>query len=151
MEEEMTIPEEQVREFDERILKALSHEPIPAHELADRIGLAWANSGELQVALASLLEEGKVGLIYGRGWFKFGDRRTAGLTPYDRGERLEPKPWVRPVPLMRWEDEEYGKVDFDNDESATIFIVHFEKEGEGYVLHVQNLAGDPLRVEVHGG
>jgi hypothetical protein len=147
MEEEMTIPEEQVREFDERILKALSHEPIPAHELADRIGLAWANSGELQVALASLLEEGKVGLIYGRGWFKFGDRRTAGLTPYDRGERLEPKPWVRPVPLIRREDEDYGKVDFDDDGDYTVATLWIERREDGsYVLKGYN--NEPLEVEI---
>lgn len=71
------------------------------------------------------------------------------LTPYDTGARLEPKLWVNPVSIDRAAllGEDYGKVDFDNDEGATEFVVHAEREGEGYVLHIDNLSETPLRVE----
>lgn len=38
---------------------------------------------------------------------------TRELTPYDTGEVCEPKPW-------RAEGDDFGKVDFDNDERATV-------------------------------
>lgn len=56
-----------------------------------------------------------------------------GLTPYDTGARCQPKVW----PLHAGEDNEdrYGKVDFDNDESATVTTVYVESGDDGYVLH----------------
>ena len=38
------------------------------------------------------------------------------LTLFDTGEALQPKPW--PVSSMQ-DDDDWGKVDFDNDEKAT--------------------------------
>ncbi len=40
---------------------------------------------------------------------------TNNLTPYDTGDRLEPQLW----PLGE-DPDSYGRVDFDNDESATV-------------------------------
>lgn len=49
------------------------------------------------------------------------------LTPYDTGDRLEPHRWrERPD-----QPEHYGKVDFDDDESATVATVHIEKTPSG--------------------
>lgn len=39
------------------------------------------------------------------------------LTPYDTGDRMEPKPW----PLRG--DDDYGRVDFENDEGGTTLTV----------------------------
>jgi hypothetical protein len=75
---------------------------------------------------------------------------TNQLTPYDTGERLEPIPWVqeearrhRTRPPADW-----GKVDFTNEEGATVFTAHAEREGEGYRLKVNDLSYTALRVEV---
>jgi hypothetical protein len=55
-----------------------------------------------------------------------------GLTPYDTGDRLEPQPWGRDV-----DHGHYGKVDFDNEESATVATVWIEATGNGtYVLRM---------------
>lgn len=52
-------------------------------------------------------------------------------SPYDTGERLEPHPWVRDGitgneyrrPAER---DDYGRVDFDDDEGTTIATLHIE-------------------------
>ncbi|MEO3931398.1 hypothetical protein WMO79_01105 [Micrococcaceae bacterium Sec7.4] len=67
------------------------------------------------------------------------------LTPYDTGDRLEPKPWhVQPRNLPR-EDEadRYGKVDFENDAGETVLTARVERaaDGAGYALHAY-LHGD---------
>lgn len=75
------------------------------------------------------------------------------LTPYDTGERAEPHLWVRPgnaAPLDPAVDphaeelrDNYGKVEFDNDESATVAIVHIERTEDGnYRLVVDDWSGD---------
>lgn len=69
------------------------------------------------------------------------------LTPYDTGERLEPHRW-RERPEA---PEDYGKVDFEDDESATVATLHFERTETGYrlvvecdqELDVQILNGEP--------
>ena len=67
------------------------------------------------------------------------------LTPYDRGTRLEPQLW----PLGD-EPDSYGRVDFDNDESATVLTAYVEREGDGYAMHVAGMA-EPLSLVVDGG
>jgi len=61
------------------------------------------------------------------------------LTPYDTGTRLEPRPWhVQPRNLAQdaAEAARYGKVDFDNEESATVLTAHVERtENKGYVVN----------------
>jgi hypothetical protein len=71
------------------------------------------------------------------------------LTPYDTGERLAPIPWVQGSNSGRG-PEDYGKVDLDDDESATCLTIYVERDPQqpgGYVLHVENVSV-PLRVEV---
>lgn len=79
-------------------------------------------------------------------------RAASGPTPYDRGTRLEPHPWVAngitgselPRPA---EDDDYGRVDFDTDEGATIATLHIERTEQGrYVLHIAS--GENLAFEV---
>lgn len=65
----------------------------------------------------------------------------SNLTPYDTGARLEPKPWnVRPEPGIAQADidpDAYGRVDFDNDEGATVLTAYMEPDGNGgYTLHL---------------
>lgn len=69
---------------------------------------------------------------------------TNNLTPYDLGTRLEPQLWPTGS-----DPESFGRVDFDNDESATVFTAYVEKEGEGYVLHLEGVS-TPLRVVANG-
>ncbi|MGW9114500.1 hypothetical protein [Microbacterium sp. NPDC055683] len=65
------------------------------------------------------------------------------LTPYDTGDRLEPKVWVHegitsPDGLARpAEDDDYGRVDFDDDEGGTVLTVYVERSARGYVLRVE--------------
>jgi hypothetical protein len=55
------------------------------------------------------------------------------LTPYDIGTRCEPKPWlpygtaVTPATPA----ENFGKVDFDDDEGTTVCVIHVERNGDG--------------------
>jgi hypothetical protein len=51
------------------------------------------------------------------------------LTPYDTGERLQPGAWVTPDPRRpeEYDRDRYGKVDFDDDESATLATIHVER------------------------
>lgn len=67
------------------------------------------------------------------------------LTPYDTGDRLEPQLW----PLGE-DPDSYGRVDFDNDESATVLTAYVEREGDGYAMHVTGMA-EPLSLVVDGG
>ena len=70
---------------------------------------------------------------------------TDNLTPYDRGNRLEPQLW----PLGE-DPDSYGRVDFDNEESRTVLTAYVEREADGYALHVHGMA-EPLSVVVDGG
>lgn len=56
------------------------------------------------------------------------------LTPYDTGKRLTPEPWVRGGMVRPAED--YGKVDFDNEEGGTDLTLWVERNEDGsYTLH----------------
>lgn len=81
------------------------------------------------------------------------------LTPYDRGERMQPVFWVtqeggvwiageeRP---RRAEDADFGKVDFDDDENASMVTVWVERRDGEVIVHVQPLQDmEPTKVEVH--
>lgn len=77
---------------------------------------------------------------------------TKQLTPYDTGYRLEPKVWVRdgitsPDGLARLaEDDDYGRVDFDDDEGGTVLTVYVERTARGYVLRVEGRAEASVEV-----
>jgi hypothetical protein len=66
-------------------------------------------------------------------------------TPYDTGERLEPKPWYP----ERNDPDSYGRVDFEGEAGETEFTVTAKRdpEGEGYLLEIDNHGGEPIRVE----
>lgn len=68
------------------------------------------------------------------------------LTPYDTGERLEPRPWS-----TDGDPERYGRVDFDDDEGATVLSVHVERLPSGAcALHVIRVSDVDLVVHVRG-
>lgn len=76
------------------------------------------------------------------------------LTPYDAGYRLEPKPWVKegtasPGGLPRQAvADDYGRVDFEDDEGATVFTAWFQKtESGGYILRVDEHQDVELTIE----
>lgn len=56
------------------------------------------------------------------------------LNPYDTGERLEPNVWNVVLPTGGLPHEDYGKVDFDNDEGATEFTLYVRTVGDGYEI-----------------
>lgn len=60
------------------------------------------------------------------------------LTPYDKGERMQPMPWVSPDPRRPEEHDfdRYGRVDFDNDESNTVATVWVSQERGRITVHI---------------
>jgi hypothetical protein len=73
---------------------------------------------------------------------------VAKLTPYDTGARLQPIPWVLGTSgLTRDNAEDFGKVDFDDDESSTVATLWIERQDDGsYVL--KGYTNEPLKIEV---
>lgn len=68
----------------------------------------------------------------------------AARTPYDTGNRLEPRPWTAP---HRESEDDYGKVDFDAEDSFTVATLWIEKGDDGvYVL--KGYINESLRVEI---
>lgn len=66
------------------------------------------------------------------------------LTPYDTGERLEPRPWS-----TDGDPDRYGRVDFDDDEAATVLSVRVGKLASGaYALSVTRVRDIRLVVDV---
>lgn len=85
---------------------------------------------------------------------------STALTPYDRGVRGEPKVWphatrkdlesMSPIEL-EIEENRFGRVDFDDDEGATLLNVHVQREADGRIfLHVDLVGADEVAVIVHG-
>lgn len=74
------------------------------------------------------------------------------LTPYDTGARAEPKPWEIRDPeaepgSVAWsmDQDRYGKVDFTDEEDASIATVWIEKSEHGQsIVHVQQLGAEVL-------
>lgn len=82
----------------------------------------------------------------------------AELTPYDRGEVLEPRLWVDPNTGITGSENrrpavqaDWGRVDFDDQENVTQFNVRsvpsvlFEQTN---ILHVELVGNDGIIVEV---
>lgn len=74
------------------------------------------------------------------------------LTPYDTGDRLEPAPWVGSDGRVGQENrrpaqpDDYGRVDFTDDEGATVVVVYVERTPEGqHVVYVEDV-GDDVKV-----
>ncbi|AWN04697.1 hypothetical protein HOT29_gp079 [Microbacterium phage Squash] len=85
---------------------------------------------------------------------------TTAPTPYDRGARGEPKIWphvtrselaiLAPIAL-ELEEDRFGRVDFDDDEGATMLNVRVEREADGRVFLRVDLVGiDEVAVVVNG-
>jgi hypothetical protein len=73
------------------------------------------------------------------------------LTPYDAGARLEPRTWVTSTAgLTRDNVDDFGKVDFDNEEGATMLTVWAEPGEEGVtVLHARTF-DNRIRIKWEG-
>lgn len=65
------------------------------------------------------------------------------LTPYDTGQRAEPKVWEAG---HRESNDDFGKVDFNTDDDYTLATLYIERDGDGYVL--RGYHNEPLRVEL---
>lgn len=65
------------------------------------------------------------------------------LTPYDTGERAEPKVWTKG---HIENDGDYGKVDFDDDAGGTVATLYIEKGEDGYAL--KGYTNEPLTIDV---
>lgn len=67
------------------------------------------------------------------------------LTPYDTGERCEAKPWIPYGTKVgaATPAENFGKVDFEDDEGHTVCVVHVERNADGrHTVTVQSLCED---------
>lgn len=83
------------------------------------------------------------------------------LTPYDTGECAEPRLWVMPGSAASLDPsvnpyadelrENYGRVDFDDDEGRTVATVRVSKDpvSGAYAVHVIP-HDDDVTVEWHG-
>jgi len=81
---------------------------------------------------------------------------VSSLTPYDTGDRCEPKVWVPTEAIaeargLNIDPDSFGKVDFDDDEGHTVCVVYVERHADGtHMVHVEPMAGDDeLSVELH--
>ncbi|MGP9695693.1 hypothetical protein ACT3TZ_13885 [Brachybacterium sp. AOP25-B2-12] len=76
------------------------------------------------------------------------------LTPYDTGDRAEPKLWQTTradveAAVTHGEPEDVGNVDFDDDESTTVATVHVSRDPDGgHTVHVIPHA-DTIRLDLH--
>lgn len=67
---------------------------------------------------------------------------TVELTPYDTGDRCEPKVWQPDSASVRaamrgGEIDDIGNVDFDDDEGHTVVTVHVSRNEDGtHTVHV---------------
>lgn len=84
------------------------------------------------------------------------DQPTGELTPYDTGDRCEPKLWqpgrLAVLDAMRHsEDEHVGKVDFEDDSGETVCTVHVERDESGvFRMHVTSFVDvDDLEIVRH--
>jgi len=68
---------------------------------------------------------------------------AAERTPFKTGEVLEPKlqPNTAGEPAESW-----GKVDFDNEEGATVVTIRVEKSPMGYKLHTEQHSANPNEI-----
>jgi hypothetical protein len=65
-------------------------------------------------------------------------------TPYDTGKRSEPKVWTSG---HIEDDDDYGKVDFEDDAGGTLATLYIEQEADrSYTL--RGYTNEPLKVEI---
>lgn len=77
---------------------------------------------------------------------------TPALTPYDTGAVLEPKLYVTSTAgLTRDNADDFGKVDFDDDQGTThCAIVARPSTGGDTLIHIDTLGGDTIKVVLDG-
>ncbi len=76
---------------------------------------------------------------------------VGSLTPYDTGARMEPKLWVgkNQKPTNTADLDRFGRVDFENDEGASMVTVYVEPGEDGQVnVHIVPLASDESEINV---
>ncbi|MFC4048333.1 hypothetical protein ACFOY4_01445 [Actinomadura syzygii] len=75
------------------------------------------------------------------------------LSPYDTGVRCEPKSWLPygTAVTERTPVENFGKVDFEDEEGNTVCVAYVERGRDGrYTVHVEPLGdADAIAVELH--
>jgi hypothetical protein len=71
-------------------------------------------------------------------------RSVPGLTPYDTGQRAEPKVWES---RHRESDNDYGKVDFNAEDDATIATLYIERDKDG-TYAIRGYTSEPLKIEI---
>ena len=70
--------------------------------------------------------------------------QRADRTPYDTGKRSEPMVWTK---SHIQSDDDYGKVDFEDDAGGTLATLYIEQDPDGtYAL--RGYANEPLKVEI---
>lgn len=83
---------------------------------------------------------------------------TDYLSPYDTGQRAEPRVWpllyvdqdVAPIEREMTEDR-YGRVDFDDENGDSLFTVWVDRNEQGArVVHIQQLSQTPVAIRIHG-
>ena len=81
------------------------------------------------------------------------------LTPYDTGQRAEPRVWTNAGdsldqfgPIARgMEEDRYGRVDFDDENGDSLFTVWVDRNEQGArVVHIQQLSQTPVAIRIHG-
>lgn len=74
------------------------------------------------------------------------------LNPYDTGERAEPKLWIREGRERHgFDSDDFGRVDFDDDEGLTVATIHLSKRDDGgYTVHIIPTDDHETRIEWHG-
>jgi len=74
------------------------------------------------------------------------------LTPYDTGDVLEPRTWVTSTAGLTADNKDaFGKVDFDDDESATRLIVQVvrnDPRSDSGAEYTIRLAGEPYEFDI---
>lgn len=65
-------------------------------------------------------------------------------TPYDTGERYEAKVWQP----ERWDDDTYGKVDFEDDAGQTALTVYVGRTDGKVVVHLYDHGLGAYAIEI---
>lgn len=78
----------------------------------------------------------------------------SNLTPYDTGDRATPILWVSGssdfTAMAPDEDDAYGRVDFEDDEGATVATIHLSRRDDGgYTVHIIPTFDD-VSIDWHG-
>ena len=66
-------------------------------------------------------------------------------TPYDTGKRSEPKVWGKG---HIEDDDDYGKVDFDDDAGGTIATLYIEQSDDRSSYTLKGYTNEPLKVDI---